>query len=118
MTLEIKNANAAAQLTEIAGVLLQAAADIEATRTAVNAFINSPDLVSRTYDSIRAQYTNLHMPVLQGMLWYIDEMLADQDAYRSQMTTLKGCHLNEAALLTQLSTAKTLDNIAKQASPC
>jgi hypothetical protein len=102
MTIEINRQNAGNQLLAMTANYQTAVTSIQAIKTAIQAFIDSPDLQSQAYNSLRAHYIDYHFPILNGMLSFIDETLAANSSYQNQMCTLKGNYLNETALRNQL----------------
>jgi hypothetical protein len=110
MTLEIDRSQATSQLMSINEVLTAVATSAQSTKLAINGFLWSPDLQGSTYDGFRSHYGNLHIPVLNGIISYVDEMLAANNAYNYCSGILTDCYLNEAALLEQSKIVWNLNN--------
>lgn len=114
MGYKIDTGAANGQLSTMNSSLSSLVTSIAATKVAVQSYVGNDALQSETYDALRAYYQDYHIPVLDGMLSYIDEMISANGQYSGAIGTyLSGLSFyDEDRLSSQLQSAQ---NILSQA---
>lgn len=109
MGLEINKANVLGQLAHMNQNLSNSAINVSMLKKAIGGYMVTYTLKAQSYDALRNYFSSYHIPVLNGMLCYLDEMLAANRDYESKMSSdlTKSNHYDEDKLEQMLQQTRT-----------